>query len=140
MFYFHTKKLIFDIMIHTSPTMSWSPSPYPYPSGTPSSPPYSFTGIPMSSVSVQATVQSQPTVQSHPNHISSQVSILSHVSDDAFYGIICAIGVVVIYSISCWNYYYRAYKKEKLRVKRFNEVQWKTHSSVRGVIAPFYPV
>jgi hypothetical protein len=63
--------------------------------------------------------------------------ILSNISDDAFYGIICAIIFVVLYSSIHAIYYYNKYKKEKLRLKRFNELQGKVHSSV---LNPAYPV
>jgi hypothetical protein len=68
-----------------------------------------------------------------------QKKILSDVSDDALYGIICAIVVIILYTSIYAIYYYRKYKKEKLRVKRFNELQGKVHSTVRAVLNPVYP-
>ena len=135
-----------------------SPSPYPYPSSSPSSPPFSFTPTPgsLSSVApasvapasvspeVFVSYMPMPSYSSSPlaRHIpliSTNQSILSRVSDDAFYGIICAIAFVVLYSSVHAIYYYRKYKKEKLRLKRLNELQGKVHSSVRAVLNPVYP-
>ena len=140
-----------------------SPSPYPYPSSSPSSPPFSFTPTPgsLSSVApdsvapdsvapasvspeVFVSYMPMPSYSSSPlaRHIpliSTNQSILSRVSDDALYGIICAIAFVVLYSSVYAVYYYRKYKKEKLRLKRLNELQGKVHSSVRAVLNPVYP-
>ena len=135
-----------------------SPSPYPYPSSSPSSPPFSFTPTPGSlssvapasiapaSVSPEVFVSYMPMpsyssspLARHMPLISTNQSILSRVSDDALYGIICAIIFVVLYSSIHAIYYYRKYKKEKLRMKRLNELQGKVHSSVRAVLNPVYP-
>lgn len=135
-----------------------SPSPYPYPSSSPSSPPFSFTPTsgPLSSVapasvsppstSPQVVVSYMPMPSYSASPISHPISstmvrqkILSDVSDDAFYGIICAIIFVLLYSSIHAIYYYRKYKKEKLRMKRLNELQGKVHSSVRSVLNPAYP-
>lgn len=133
-----------------------SPSPYPYPTSSPSAPPFSFTPTPGSLVSVSPASSSpqvfvsyvpMPTYSASPIGlpISAQTGqllqkkILSDISDDAFYGIICAIVFVIIYSSFYAFYYYKKYKKEKLRVKRFNELQGKVHSTVRAVLNPVYP-
>jgi tellurite resistance protein TehA-like permease len=58
--------------------------------------------------------------------------ILSDVSDDAFYGIICAIAFLILYTSIHAIYYYKKYKKEKLRVKRFNELQGKINPVYRA--------
>ena len=127
-----------------------SPSPYPYPSGTPSPAPFSFTPTPgqMSSASV-ATISPQVFVSyiPMPSYSASPVglpisgqmvqqNIMSHVSDDALYGIICAIAFVILYSSIHAIHYYKKYKKEKLRLKRLNELQGKVHSNV---LNPVYP-
>ena len=129
-----------------------SPSPYPYPSLSPSSQPFSFTPTPGSlssaSVASASVASASPHVYLHmpsyspspiglPIYASNKQNILSHVSDDAFYGIICAIVFLILYSSSYAVYYYRKYKKEKLRVKRLNEINGKVHSSVQN---PAYPV
>jgi hypothetical protein len=85
-----------------------------------------------------------PSYSSSPIGISSAIvynrqKILSDVSDDAFYGIICAIVFLILYTSIHSIYYYKKYKKEKLRVKRFNELQGKVHSTVRSVLNPAYP-
>ena len=131
-----------------------SPSPYPYPTSSPSAPPFSFTPTPGSLTSVSpATISPQvymsyismPTYSASPiglpisAQMGQQITILSRVSDDAFYGIICAIVFVILYTSLYANYYYNKYKKEKLRLKRFNELQGKVHSTVRAVLNPVYP-
>lgn len=131
-----------------------SPSPYPYPSLTPSSQPFSFTPTPGSLTSVTPLHSVSPQVYLSyipmPSYSATPVSlpisaamvrqkILSDVSDDAFYGIICAIAFLVLYTSIHAVYYYKKYKKEKLRVKRLNELQGKVHSSVRSVLNPAYP-
>lgn len=138
-----------------------SPSPYPYPSLSPSSQPFSFTPTPgpLATASVaSASVASAPvdsgSVASASPHLylhmpsyspspiglpisaSNKQNILSHVSDDAFYGIICAIVFLILYSSIHALYYYNKYKKEKLRLKRLNEISGKVHSSV---LNPAYP-
>ena len=126
-----------------------SPSPYPYPTSSPSAPPFSFTPTPGSLTSVSpASVSPQilvsyipmPTYSASPIGLpmisAKQNTILSNISDDAFYGIICAIMFVSLYSSIHAVYYYMKYKKEKLRVKRLNELQGKVHSSV---LNPAYP-
>ena len=123
-----------------------SPSPYPYPSGTPSSQPFSFTPTPGSLTSVSPASSSPQVYVSYipiPSYsaspiglpISSQMtlsqqSILSHVSDDAFYGIISAIAFLTLYTSIHALYYYKKYKKEKFRVKRLNELQGKVYSTL----------
>ena len=131
-----------------------SPSPYPYPSLTPSSQPFSFTPTPGPLTSASLALSASPEVylsrvpmpsySSSPIGISSAIvynrqKILSDVSDDAFYGIICAIVFLILYTSIHSIYYYKKYKKEKLRVKRFNELQGKVHSTVRSVLNPAYP-
>lgn len=129
--------------------MSWSPSPYPYPTNTPSSAPYSFTYQPtpftsaspeviVSYVPMQTTYSASPVGIIRPMN-SPQSNILSHVSDDALYGIICAIALVILYTSTYSVYYYKKYKKEKLRLKRLNDLSGKVHSNVRSVINPSYP-
>ena len=123
-----------------------SPSPYPYPSLSPSSQPFSFTPTPgsLSSISPASSLSYVPM----PSYSSSPIGlpmalnkqkILSDVSDDALYGIICAIVFLILYSSIYAVYYYRKYKKEKLRVKRLNDLNNKIHSTVRGVLNPSYP-
>ena len=130
--------------------MSWSPSPYPYPINTPSSAPYSFTYQPtpftsaspeviVSYVPMQTTYSASPEGRVQPVSISAGSNILSHVSDDALYGIICAISLVILYTSTYSVYYYKKYKKEKLRLKRLNDLSGKLHSNVRSVINPSYP-
>jgi hypothetical protein len=63
---------------------------------------------------------------------ASQQTILSRISDDAFYGIICATMSVILYSIIHVVYYYKKYKKEKFRVKRLNELQGKVNPVYRA--------
>ena len=129
-----------------------SPSPYPYPTSSPSAPPFSFTPTPGSlataspaSVSPQVYLSyiPMPSYSASPIGLTvistQQTTILSRVSDDAFYGIICAIAFLTIYTSIHAIYYYRKYKKEKLRLKRFNELQGKVHSTVRAVLNPVYP-
>ena len=143
-----------------------SPSPYPYPSLSPSSQPFSFTPTPGSlasasvasasvasasvasaSVASASVASASPHVYLHmpsyspspiglPIYASNKQNILSHVSDDAFYGIICAIVFLILYSSIHALYYYNKYKKEKLRLKRLNEISGKVHSSV---LNPAYP-
>jgi hypothetical protein len=110
-----------------------SPSPYPYPSPSSSSPPLSFTPTAgsLSSVSPQIFVSYLPMPSYSASPVGLPISyskeqILSDVSNDAFYGIICAIAVTVIYTSSYAVYYYRKYKKEKLRLKRLNEIHAKS--------------
>jgi hypothetical protein len=130
--------------------MSWSPSPYPYPTNTPSSAPYSFSYQPtpiisaspevvFSYVPMQTTYSASPGPRVQPLSLSTGSTILSNVSDDALYGIICAIVFVILYSSIHAVYYYNKYKKEKLRLKRFNDLSGKVHSSVRAVLNPAYP-
>ena len=126
--------------------MAWSPSPYPYPTITPSSAAYSFNYqlTPIISVSpeyvpMQTTYSASPGGPVKPVSISAGSTILSHVSDDALYGIICAIALVILYTSTYSVYYYKKYKKEKVRVKRLSEVNGKVHSSVRAVLNPVYP-
>jgi len=102
-----------------------SPSPYPYPSPSPSSVPYSFT--PLLSVSPLPVAPMQTTYSASPAYISADTTILSHISDDAFYGIISAIIFTIVYSIFYAVYYYNKYKKEKVRVKRLTELQVKVN-------------
>ena len=128
-----------------------SPSPYPYPSSSPSSPPFSYTPTPgsLSTVSPQVFISYIPMPSYSATPVGLPISaqsgqllqkkILSDVSDDALYGIICAIVVIILYTSIYAIYYYRKYKKEKLRVKRFNELQGKVHSTVRAVLNPVYP-
>jgi hypothetical protein len=127
-----------------------SPSPYHYPSATPSSQPFSFTPTPgpLSSASPKVFVSYIPMSSYSASPIglptstqitSNQQTILSRVSDDAFYGIICAIIFVTLYTSIHAVYYYRKYKKEKLRLKRFNDVSGKVHFSLRNVLNPAYP-
>ena len=128
-----------------------SPSPYPYPSSSPSSPPFSYTPTPgsLSTVSPQVFISYIPMPSYSATPVGLPISaqsgqllqkkILSDVSDDALYSIICAIVVIILYTSIYAIYYYRKYKKEKLRVKRFNEVQGKVHSTVRAVLNPVYP-
>ena len=130
-----------------------SPSPYPYPSITPSSQPFSFTPTPGPLTSVTPASVSPQVYLSYipmPSYSASPVGlpisaamvrqkILSDVSDDAFYGIICATVFLILYASIHAVYYYKKYKKEKLRVKRLNELQGKVHSSVRSVLNPAYP-
>ncbi len=119
-----------------------SPSPYPYPSGTPSSQPYSFTATPAPLNTPYVSYIAMPSYSSSPRPtyiIYDKQKILSDISDDAFYGIICAIIFVVLYSSIHAIYYYKKYKKEKLRLKRYNELQGKVHSNVRTVLNPAYP-
>jgi hypothetical protein len=66
--------------------------------------------------------------------IYDKQKILSDISDDAFYGIICAIAFAILYSSIYAIYYYKKYKKEKLRLKRLNELQGRV-----SVINPVYP-
>jgi hypothetical protein len=118
-----------------------SPSPYPYPSGTPSSQPFSFTPTPGPLNTPYVSYIAMPSYSSSPLGLPISASydkkkILSDISDDAFYGIICAIIFVVLYSSIHAIYYYKKYKKEKLRLKRFNELQGKVHTSV---LNPAYP-
>jgi hypothetical protein len=121
-----------------------SPSPYPYPTSSPSSPPFSFTPTPGSLASVSPQVYlsyiPMPSYSASPIGLpvisAKQNTILSSVSDDAFYGIICAIAFLTLYSSIHAIYYYRKYKKEKFRLKRFNELQGKVHSNV---LNPVYP-
>ena len=127
-----------------------SPSPYPYPSGTPSSQPFSLTHTrgPLNSASpyVYVSYVPMPSYSASPIGLPTstqitpnQQTILSRVSDDAFYGIICAIVFVTLYTSIHAIYYYRKYKKEKLRLKRFNDVSGKVHFSLRNVLNPAYP-
>jgi hypothetical protein len=128
-----------------------SPSPYPYPTSSPSAPPFSFTPTPgsLSTVSPQVFISYIPMPSYSASPVSLPISaqtgqllqknIISHVSDDALYGIICAIVFVVLYTSIYAIYYYNKYKKEKLRLKRFNELQGKVHSTVRAVLNPVYP-
>ena len=122
-----------------------SPSPYPYPSLSPSSQPFSFTPTPgsLASASVASASLASASVASAspqvylsyvpmPSYSASPIglpisasNILSHVSDDALYGIICAIVFLVLYSSIYAIYYYKKYKKEKFRFKRLNELQRK---------------
>ena len=132
-----------------------SPSPYAYPSGTPSSQPFSFTPTP-GSISTNFVASASPYVYISyvpmPSYSASPVglpisakitanpqTILSRVSDDAFYGIICAIVFITLYTSIHAIYYYRKYKKEKLRLKRLNDVNGKVHFSLRNVLNPAYP-
>jgi len=130
--------------------MSWSPSPYPYPTNTPSSAPYSFTYHPtpiisaspeviVSYVPMQTTYSASPGARAQPLTISASSTILSHVSNDAFYGIICAIAFVILYTSTYSVYYYKKYKKEKLKVMRLSDFNNKAHSNVRTVLNPSYP-
>jgi hypothetical protein len=128
-----------------------SPSPYPYPTSSPSAPPFSYTPTPgsLSTVSPQVFISYIPMPSYSASPVGLPISaqtgqllqkkILSDVSDDALYGIICAIVFIILYSSIYAVYYYRKYKKEKLRVKRFNELQGKVHSTVRAVLNPVYP-
>jgi hypothetical protein len=131
--------------------MSWSPSPYPYPTNTPSSAPFSFSYHPtpmisaspeviVSYVPMQTTYSASPGPRVHPLSISANSTILSHVSNDAFYGIICAIAFVIIYTSSYSVYYYKKYKKEKIAVMRLSDFNGKSHANVRTVLNPSYPV
>jgi hypothetical protein len=110
-----------------------SPSPYPYPSGTPSSPPLSFTPTPgpLSSVSPQVVVSYVHMISYSASPVGLPIlynkqKILSDISDDAFYGIICAIILVTLYTSFYAVYYYKKYKKERLRFKRLNEIYSKS--------------
>ena len=132
-------------------------SQLPYPSMTPSSAPYSFTvtsfptitftpspapaptSSPFSSASAEVSYVPMRSASPFPRAISANASILSYVSDDAFYGIICAIVVVILYSIINAVYYYKKFKKERARIKRLSDLQGKVHSSVRNVLNPVYP-
>ena len=128
-----------------------SPSPYPYPTSSPSAPPFSFTPTPgsLSTVSPQVFISYIPMPSYSASPVSLPISaqtgqllqknIISHVSDDALYGIICAIVFVLLYTSIYAIYYYNKYKKEKLRLKRLNELQGKVHSTVRAVLNPVYP-
>lgn len=127
-----------------------SPSPYPYPSGTPSSQPFSFTPTPglliSASPKVFVSYIPMPSYSASPIGLptstqitSNEQTILSRVSDDAFYGIICAIVFITLYTSIHAIYYYRKYKKEKLRLKRLNDVNGKVHFSLRNVLNPAYP-
>lgn len=129
-----------------------SPSPYPYPTSSPSSPPFSFTPTPGSLTTASPASNSPQVFVSYipmPSYSASpiglpiisakQTTILSRVSDDAFYGIICAIVFIILYTSIHAIYYYRKYKKEKFRIKRLTELQGKVHSTVRGVLNPVYP-
>ena len=123
-----------------------SPSPYPYPTSSPSAPPFSFTPTqgPLTTSSPQVFISyiPMPSYSASPVGlpISAQMvqqnTILSRVSDDALYGIICAIVFVILYSSIYAIYYYRKYKKEKLRLKRFNELQGKVHSNALNRVYP----
>lgn len=120
-----------------------SPSPYPYPSLTPSSAPYSYTYSPppILSVSPQPVVPIQTTYSASPimtpPYISTHTTILSHVSDDAFYGIISAIIFIIVYSIFYAVYYYKRFKKEKMRVKRLTELQVKINPAYSGSLEAY---
>lgn len=127
-----------------------TPSAYPYPSPSPSSPPFSLTPTPGSLISSSPATLSPQVFISYtpiPSYSAPPIStgqfvqrtILSDVSNDAFYGIICAITIALFYSSTYAIYYYKKYKKEKNRVKRLNEINGKAHSTVRGVLNPVYP-
>jgi hypothetical protein len=118
----------------------------PYPSGTPSSAPYSNTEIitytPQTSASPQVIVSYVPMQTTYSTspvglpYISGQgTSFLSNISNDALYGIISAVGFVVLYTIVSLCYYYNAYKKEKKKVKRLSEFQVNTqYNNSRNVL------
>jgi hypothetical protein len=131
-------------------------SDLPYPSMTPSSAPYSYTTTSLSTYSPFVSPSPAPAPTSSPfasvssqfrslsaspyqAAISTHSSILSNVSDDAFYGIICAIVVVILYTLVNAIYYYKKFKKERARIKRLADLHGKSHSSVRNVLNPAYP-
>jgi hypothetical protein len=79
---------------------------------------------------MQAYISSSPT-----RLVDYNKNILSDVSNDAFYGLICAIVFLVLYSSIWARHYYKKYKKEKLKSKRLAELNGK----VRGVLNPACP-
>jgi hypothetical protein len=119
----------------SSPYYSWTPSPYPYPSWSPSSAPYSFTATPGPTASPYTPRPSHSPSSLPLPVLYNKQKILSDVSDDAFYGIMCAVVFVTVFTCIHLAYYYRKFKKERLRLKRLNELQGKVYSSVN----PAYP-
>ena len=119
----------------SSPYYSWTPSPYPYPSWSPSSAPYSFTATPGPTASPYTPRPSHSPSNLPLPVLYNKQKILSDVSDDAFYGIMCAVVFVTVFTCIHLAYYYRKFKKERLRLKRLNELQGKVYSSVN----PAYP-
>jgi hypothetical protein len=140
-------------------------SQLPYPSMTPSSAPYSYTVTSLPSITYTPVISPSPapaptsspftsasplvilsyapmrttfSASPYPQSLSADASILSHLSNDAFYGIICAIIVVLVYLTVNSVYYYQKFKKERARIKRLADLHGKVHSSVRDVLNPVY--
>lgn len=98
--------------------MSWSPLVYP--SNTPSSQPLSYT--PLVAFSPHPSSYSHSPVSTRGY---SEPTVLSSVSDTTFYGTAFLVGFALVYSTYSAIYYFRAYKKEKGRRKKYDEVQRK---------------
>ena len=94
--------------------MSWSPIVYP--SNTPSSQPLSYT--PLSAYSPRASYSYSPV--STKDYYDTQLIVT--ISKNTLYICLSIVCLVLMYSTV---YYYNAYKKEKGRRKKYDEVQRK---------------
>ena len=99
--------------------MSWSPIVYP--SNTPSSAPLSYT--PLSAYSPRASYSYSPV--STKDYYDTQLMLT--ISKNTLYITLSILCLVLMYSTYMTVYYYNAYKKEKGRRKKYDEVQRKFH-------------
>jgi hypothetical protein len=122
-----------------SPQDSFTPTYTAQPSFTPTYtaqpsfiPTYTAQPSITSTYTTKPLVTNSPLAQMQPQNRN----ILANLSDDAVYGILCAIAFVIIYSTYNATHYYTAYKNEKMRKRVADNVTFNPyHASVRDLIS-----
>lgn len=128
-----------------SPVYTWTPTVTPSPVYTPS--PTLIESSTLSSISQSpSSMQMQslsPTFTPYPSISATPIcrlapmpaissTILSSISDNTFYAVVCALTIIFLLNLSCSIHYYNEYTNEKTRKRVFDQVyQNPSHSSVR---------